>query len=90
MAFVQTKISVPSEMLPWVEEDESFSTLRRNAMLLYPYIKDLALSHGKAAGILGIPKDDLIQLYAGMGIPYFNDSMEEIERETDYYRSLKK
>ncbi len=90
MALVQTTISVPSEMLPWVEEENSSLTLKRNAMLLYPYINDFALSHGKAAMILGISKTDLIQLYVDMGIPYFNYSSEEIQNEVSYYRSLKK
>ncbi len=89
MTLVKTRISVPSEMLPWVEEEESFSTLKRNAMLLYPYIKNLALSHGKAAMILGISKADLIQLYVDMGIPYFNCSPEEIDDEVSHYRSVK-
>ncbi len=90
MAFVETTISVPSEMLPWVEEEENSLMLKRNAMLLYPYIKDLALSHGKAAMILGISKNDLIQLYVNMGIPYFNYPADEIENEIAYYQSVRK
>ncbi len=90
MRLVQTMISVPTEMVPWIEEEKSDSMLRRNAMLLYPYIQEHAMSHGKAALILGVTKNDLIQLYAEMGIPYFNCSSDEIENEVSCYRSLKK
>lgn len=46
----------------------------RNAMLLYPYIKNDTISHGKAAEMLGIPKMELIELYGSLGIAYPDDT----------------
>lgn len=39
----------------------------RNAMLPYPYILKQVISHGRAAEILGIRKNDLIDIYDKMG-----------------------
>ncbi|MBQ4496348.1 MAG: UPF0175 family protein [Spirochaetaceae bacterium] len=55
-------------------------------MLLYPFIQNNTLSHGKAAEILGISKWSLIQLYGSMGIPYID--MEEAELATDIENAL--
>lgn len=50
-------------------------------MMLYPYIQNLTISHGKAAEILGIRKTDLIEFYDSMGIPYLNQSQEELDAD---------
>ena len=55
--------------------------LRERAMLLYPAIADLTISHGRAAELLGIHKWDLIELYANMGIPYLNQTWEEVQED---------
>ena len=55
--------------------------LRERAMLLYPAIADLTISHGRAAELLGIPKWDLIELYANMGIPYLTQTWEEVQED---------
>ena len=49
--------------------------LRERAMLLYPAIVGLTISHGCAAELLEIHKWDLIGLYANMGIPYLNQTL---------------
>ena len=55
--------------------------LRERAMLLYPSIADLTISHGRAAELLGIHKWDLIELYANMGIPYLTQTWEEVQED---------
>ncbi|MBP5174709.1 MAG: UPF0175 family protein [Treponema sp.] len=50
-------------------------------MLLYPAIADMTISHGRAAELLGITKWDLIELYASMGIPYVNQTWDEVEQD---------
>ena len=47
-------IQVPVEMRKYLEETSPESELRRNALLLYPYILNQSISHGRAAEILGI------------------------------------
>lgn len=89
MAMTDVKIQVPVDMVSYISASDEHSELVRNAMLLYPYIKDLTISHGKAAEILGIRKSDLIDLYEQMGLPYLDQSIQEIEDEVQYWKQLK-
>ena len=47
-------------------------------MILYPFIQNLTISHGRAAEILGVHKTDLIEFYDSIGIPYLNQSGDEL------------
>ena len=69
--------------------NDTQSELMRNAMMLYPYIKNLTISHGKAAEMLGIRKYELIDLYDRLGLSYLNQDMQEIEEEVRYWKKLK-
>ena len=51
MTMTDVIIQVPDGMVSYVITNDEHSELMRNAMLLYPYIKDLTMSHGKAAEI---------------------------------------
>lgn len=86
---VETTIYVPEEMLPWLDNEEIVSTPERNAMMLYPYIKRQVISHGKVAQILGIRKNELIELYGKYGIPYYDCDESEFEAEVANYRELR-
>ena len=57
-------------------------------MILYPYIKNLSISHGRAAEILGVRKTELIEFYDSMGIPYLNQSEEELEADLANLREV--
>lgn len=74
-----------SFVLPANKEEQ----LKRNAMMLYPYVHDGIISHGRAAEILGIYKIDLIVLYGRLGIPYIEMTDEEIDEELSTAASLK-
>lgn len=82
MTMTEVKIQVPVDMASYAVANDAQSELMRNAMLLYPYIKNLTISHGKAAEILGIRKYELINLYDGLGLPYLT--------LTRIYRKLRK
>ena len=58
-----------------MDQEQDFA---RNAMLLYPFIQNLTISHGRAAEILGVHKTDLIEFYDSMGIAYLNQSEDEL------------
>ena len=64
--------------------------LTRNALLLYPYILDQTISHGRAAEILGIRKSELIDLYDKLGYSYFDMIMDDMDNEMNTFRELKK
>lgn len=63
--------------------------MERNALLLYPYIRDNVISHGKAAEILGIPKYDLIEIYDHLGLAYLDMDISEIEEELMNWDKIK-
>ncbi len=69
----ETKIKVPEQMVIYLHPETKQEELERNAMIMYPYIKNGILSHGRVAQILGIKKWDLIELYDKLGFPYLNN-----------------
>lgn len=89
MTLTDVKISVPSEMVAYINTNDKNIEMERNALLLYPFIKNMTISHGKAAEILGIPKWELIQLYGRLGLAYFNMDISEVEEEVSCYQRLK-
>jgi hypothetical protein len=78
MKTVNIQISVPEDMSTYLNNEEYDQTFERNAMILYPFIRNLTISHGRAAEILGVHKTDLIEFYDSMGIPYLNQSEEDL------------
>ncbi len=89
MTLTGVKISVPLEMVSYINSDDEKMELERNALILYPFIKNLTISHGKAAEILGISKNELIELYDGLGLAYLDFEIDEVEEEVSIYKKLK-
>lgn len=63
--------------------------LTRNALLLYPYILNQTISHGRAAEILGIKKSELIDIYDKSGYSYLDMTMDKLDSELETFRQLK-
>lgn len=78
MKTVSIQMTVPEDMAPLLAGSGQERAFERNAMILYPYIQDLSISHGRAAEILGVHKTDLIEFYGSMGIPYLDQSEDEL------------
>jgi hypothetical protein len=89
MTFTDVNIKVPTGMTMYLHPLNKQAELERNAMLLYPYIRDKTISHGKAAEILGIPKYDLIEIYDNMGLAYLSMDISEVEDEVKNWEKLK-
>lgn len=89
MTMTDVKIQVPDGMVSYVIANDERSELMRNAILLYPHVKNLTISHGKAAEILGIHKYELIDIYDQIGLPYLDQNMQEIDEEVQYWKKLK-
>ena len=83
-------IKVPVGMSKYLVTINPEAELTRNALLLYPYILDQTISHGRAAEILGIRKSELIDLYDKLGYSYFDMIMDDLDNETNTFRELKK
>lgn len=89
MEMKEFSITIPKEMLIYLTIDDNRTELQRNAMILYPYIKNLTISHGRAAEILGISKWELITLYNNMGLAYLDQDISEIMTDVKTYKTLK-
>ena len=79
-------IKVPVGMSKYLVTMNPETELTRNALLLYPYILNQTISHGRAAEILGIRKSELIKL----GYSYFDMTMDDLDDELNTFRELKK
>ena len=90
MTMTEVSISVPQMMAEYTVSNDEKSNLIRNAMILFPYIHNGTISHGKAAQILGIHKMDLIALYSSFKIPFFDLTEEELENDVAVLEELSK
>lgn len=89
MAMQSVSITIPDTMVEYTTVQNENEELMRNAMILFPYIQNETISHGKAAQILGINKLDLIALYSTLGIPYLDQTKEELESDIAVLRNLR-
>ena len=83
-------IEVPVGMSKYLEVINPELEFTRNALLLYPYILNQTISHGRAAEILGIRKSELIDLYDKLGYSYFDIIQDDLDDELNTFRELKK
>lgn len=89
MALVDVNIKVPVEMAVYLKPSDQVTELERNALLLYPYVLRQSISHGRAAEILGIRKNELIDIYDKFGFSYLDLTMDDLDAELEAYRKGK-
>ena len=89
MDFTNVNIKVPTGMTMYITPQNKQAELERNALMLYPYINDKTISHGKAAEILGISKYELISLYDHLGLPYLYMDISEVESDIQNWEHMK-
>lgn len=82
-------INIPDAMVEYTTVQNESTQLMRNAMILFPYIQNETISHGKAAQILGIHKMDLIAMYSTLGIPYLDQTKEELESDLSVLKNFR-
>ena len=94
MEYATVEVKVPKAMQGFFFTDdyalEYGEKVKRNALLLYPYIHANVISHSRAAEILGMKKLDLIDSYDEMEFPYFDMDISEVLQDIQTYRSIKK
>ena len=83
-------IQVPVGMSKYLVSVNPEAELTRNALLLYPYILNQTISHGRAAEILGLRKSELIDLYDKLGYSYLDMTLDDLEEDLATFRQLKK
>ena len=89
MTMQAVSINIPDTMVEYATPQNESTQLMRNAMILFPYIQNETISHGKAAQILGIHKIDLISMYSTLGIPYLDQTKEELESDLSVLKNLR-
>lgn len=89
MEMITVPVTIPKGIVPYVDWEDNGLTFEQSAMLLYPLIQNLVISHGRAAEILGVRKWDLIEFYSKMGIPYLKQSREELDEEIAGFSRLR-
>ena len=85
---VTVNMELPDEMIAYAMPEDKERQLIRNAMMLYPYILEKRISHGRAAEILGIHKLALIDSYGRMGFCYFDQTQYELEEDLQVFAGL--
>lgn len=91
MEMVTLEMRMPKALAQLMEHSDPDMEFERNAMMLYPYVQNLTISHGRAAEILGVNKLDLIAFYCELGLPYLNQSVSDLEEELSaFHRSRRK
>ncbi|MDE7311963.1 MAG: UPF0175 family protein [Eubacterium sp.] len=88
MELVGYEIKVSSEMKSFLSSLDKKAETQRNALLLYPYILNQTISHGRAAEMLGMNKYELIQIYEDLGIPYYSMDFSEVEEEIRAFHEM--
>lgn len=82
-------IKVPVGMSKYLVAMNPEAERIRNALLLYPYILNQTISHGRAAEILGIRKSELIDIYDKLGYSYFDMILDDLDEELNTFRQIK-
>ena len=72
-------------MAKYLSSKNPETELIRNA-LLYLYILNRTISHGRAAEILWIRKSELIDLYDKLVYSYFDMTMDDLDSELKQFR----
>ena len=86
--FTKVEINVPVDLAHLFRNKNL--NLEQLALLLYPQIQDGEISNGKAAEALGISKPELLDFYGELGLPYFNMTEEELDKDIQTLRNLRR
>ncbi len=89
MEMTTVKMNIPVAMAQFIESTDAKTELLQRALLLHPFIRNLTISHGRAAEILGITKWQLIEIYKEEGIPYFTMDWSDVEEDVATYERLR-
>lgn len=89
------KIELPDELADFINKTkiDDVTDFKRIAFMLYGYIDSDKITWGKAAKLLGLTKNELIEFYGGYGIPYISYDMDSFKASEDkineYYKNVR-
>lgn len=73
------EIDIPVQLLPLFNNEKLKQ--KQTALLFYPSIQNGNISSGKVAEVLGIYKSELLDIYGELGLPYFDLTEEELDKD---------
>lgn len=88
MELINYELQIPKGMKDYLTTEDVVVVQQRNALLIYPAIRNQTISYGRAAEILGMNKYDLIDMYEEMGIPYYDMDFSEVEEDIETFHKL--
>lgn len=83
---VRVQLDVPRDLVRILDATESELGPRLMELVVIELFREDQISSGKAANVLGLSKESFIQLLGRRGVPYFTETQEELERQTDDLR----
>lgn len=78
MAIVRVQVELPEELARWLDPSGADLAGRVLEALVLQLFQDRAISSSRAAELLRMTEDDFLELLAQHGIPYFNQTIEEV------------
>ena len=81
MTFTECAIKMPEQAVQYVENSDETMMNEQRALMMYPYIKNGVLSHGRVAELLGMNKFELVAIYERFGIPFISMSWNDVEAD---------
>ena len=76
---IKVEFNIPVQLASLFNNEDT--RLKQLALLFYPHIQNGDISSGKAAECLGICKSELLDLYGDIGLPYFDLSEDELNKD---------
>lgn len=81
MSTVRIQFDMPEEILNYIATDDMNYNNKVKELMIYALIKEGKISFGKGAEMLGINKIDYITDLGKLGIPYFDETYDEVKED---------
>jgi predicted HTH domain antitoxin len=78
MSNVQVQLELPEELARRLDPQGTGLAARVMETVVLRLFQEKAISSGRAAKLLGITKDDFLDVLAQHDLPYFNQTIEEV------------
>ncbi|SHM77934.1 Uncharacterised protein family (UPF0175) [Caldanaerovirga acetigignens] len=86
MGLARIEIEVPKEVLKYINSKDKDFQKKIRELMVYNLVKEEKISFGKGAELLGIDKVTFITDLGKLGIPYFDQDVEEVLKELEQIR----
>ena len=78
MSSIQVQLELPEELARRLDPTGADLAARVLEAVVLRLFEEKAISSGRAAELLGVTKDDFLEVLARHNVPYFNQTVEEV------------